>query len=100
MGNLRIDARFEVFTAVKIQVEVFCVTTPRGDVVRYVSEDLVAYIFRVKVLLISYLISTPRRNAEDLDVDLPIVQKHVFRMQCSSRWFLLHFSDDLFHSSF
>jgi hypothetical protein len=41
--------RFEVFTAVKIQVEFFCVVTPCSDVIGYqcILEDLAASIFRV-----------------------------------------------------
>jgi hypothetical protein len=36
---LQVYARFEVFTAVKSQVEVFWIVTPCTDVVQYQDED-------------------------------------------------------------
>jgi hypothetical protein len=69
MGAVNINAKFEVFTAVKVQVEFFRFVTPCS-----VVEDHAVSIFRVmeaagsSETLVSYHITTRRHNPEDLDL--------------------------------
>jgi len=78
MKCFQTDSRFEVFTTVNFQVEVFCIVVPCSVVVGYhVSEDCAASVFiKLKmeapcpsVTSVSYHITTRRHNLEDLDLD-------------------------------
>jgi hypothetical protein len=65
-------ASFETFTAVKIQVDVFCVVTPCSVVVRYQNLNFMPPP-RTSVTLVSYHNTTRHHSPDDLDLRVNFV---------------------------